>query len=398
METMDYFTSVGTKSSIKSKEEYSAEGSRPDLMVKYLKEHDVLEKNMQEIDAMYAEWFDRMFAFKFNIVVRGLGSKFRLLETFSQRYLMSDYISSKDDQPVGKKQARTDKRESARKKSAVLPLEVGLTTYRLHGFYRNSLDHFIHSVLGIITKRKHTKADIARFIENLEETNVHCVFLIHSFDKLYKDCKPVCDLIFDLYESSPQYIHLLLSCDHINSGKILSNLGSQLKLCHYDVPYGESFFYEKMHTISVMGDNENENVIGQFDGEINLQSLKDVHQALQKACQTILVYILNDFIERNNFKENLIEQPDSNKSKSKGNKSRRSTRANPQAPDPHLNYQVLMSHCESKFIVRRANQLNNYLEELADHRIVELDSTRHKIQCLVPLSTCKKFLEYVGST
>lgn len=394
----NYFTSVGVKSSIKSKNVLSPEGSRFDLLLQhYESQPRPIETNLEAIDKMFIEWCESLFFNNNSVLVRGFLSKYRLLETFKTRYLDTGEIANPPMQKA-KKNKRATRRitEIQRQEDPTNALKI--TTVRMHGFTPITLENFIHAVLGITDNRRLKQDDTKNFIRNISKTNTHYVFLLHSFDLLYKDCKKICDLIFEFYKLSPKYIHIIMSVDHLLSAKILGKLKLPLQLAFFHVPYGESFFFERTHSYSVIerGDEGKGNqTLQPFGDQLNFQTLRDVYQALQKACQAVLVFILKTHCQRSKELEDEVDEQPSPKKKQRSSTRGGKLPKRNAGTAPYLDFQKLMKHCEANFILRRTNQLYNHLEELLDHRIIELDDSKKKILCLVSVATCQKFIEFL---
>lgn len=338
---MDYFTGVGSKTNLKFAQPIKR---NPALLAEYLKKEKCqIAANKVEVDLMFKKWCDTLFS-GFNIVVQGPMSKYRLLETFRIGYLESNKIPDLDC-------------HSKKNGTSVLRIK----TLKFHGFCPISLEPLCHYLFNITEARKMTDEDSDVFLNYAKVSKTHYVFLIHSFELFYRESRKVCDLIFQLCKKEPNYIHLLVSSDHIYSNKILYSLKLELQLVFYPVPYGKSFFNEVTHSIEVMSQDhcaKNATQARLYDEDLNLRSVRDVYQALQPNAKKILVYILENSL--------VTEEP--------------------------MIFERLFGYCQQLFIVRRANVLRNYIGELADHRIIEIDE-RDNIICRVSRSNAKKFLE-----
>lgn len=282
----------------------------------------------------------------------------------------------------------------------------------MNGFTPITFEKFIHAVFGIKDKNKVTDIDMDQFSSDAKQTQTHYVFLMHSFELLYKECPKICDLIFQLYRINSEFMHIILSSDHINGGKMLNKFKFQLKMIFFHLPFGESFFYEKTHAVCIMDEAGDPNELANqtnrlFEGQLNLQSMKDVHQAVQPSCRLIMLYIMEHHVVQSELIARMTHEMEAVKSsrKSTSNRTLRSSVA-PQekkteptkAPKTaDLDFSDLMRYCESRFIARRANLLRDHLGELKDHRLIEMDESGNKIQCQVPIETCKKFLDYIKS-
>lgn len=334
----NYFTSIGTKPTIKSDKPFTKDDAKPELLLDYYRrEYSTAVKSdrqyLTKIDEIYKQWCLRLFH-EFNIVVQGPQSKFRLLETFRQRYL-----------ELGKLEERK------------------ITTIRLHGFAPVSLENFNNSLFGTTDRRSASREDRDKFLKKAKDSGSHYIFLMHSFEELYKESKDVCDIIFQLCRGCPEFCHIILSSDHINAGKVLDKLKLPLRLVFYVVPVRESFFYERTHAAIV--DGTNKGVV--IDQNLELASLNDVHQAMQKSCQLVMVYIL-----KHHFMHSHMNQ----------------------LTGMSLEFNQLFQHCESRFWLRRANMLRAHLGELIDHSVIKMEG--NNIHCLVEFNTCKRFLQSIG--
>lgn len=376
----DFFLAVGSKS-IKSKEAFNNEGSKPELLLEAYKAQGESSRSPAVIDNNYKQWCNLLFA-GFNVVIHGCQSKFKLLETFKQRYLDSGQLPDlSDDAPM----------------NGFTMLNV--TTVRMHGLVPVSFESFINGLFGIQDSSKVKPEQIMEFLEKARRKRQHYVFLMHSFDSLYRECKPVCDLIFQLYRHEPKYMHMILSADHVNSGKILNQLKTQHQLIFYYANGDSSFFLEKTHAfrgIEDMGEQAraSDRSIATFEGQLNLQTIKDVYQALQAKYRSVMVHIIKEFVQRNQSIED-TKMIDKQARESTAKTPRRSDRN--KADSTELDFNKLLEHCESTFLLRRANVLRNYLGELEDHGIIALDETGNKIRCLISINTCKRFLKEFDS-
>lgn len=369
----NYFQGVGCRSTFKSTGPFVKEEFDPELLLDYFKEQDK-KLDLKSIDLIYKEWCGLLFS-RYNVVVQGRQSKFRLLESFKARYLDSGRIPDHD----------TD------------GSYLSITTIRLHGFTPIPLEKFHHALFNVKENRKDVTDEVKAFLKAVRTKKIHHVFLMHSFELLYRDCQPICDLIFNLYKQENEYIHILLSADHINSGKILNRLKFQMNLIFFNVPHGDSFLHEKSEAVCIMDDigvKENQQTMTLvFD--LNIQSLKDVYQAMQSACQKIMVYIIKNFIQQNRLQQLAQNQKDDDSKPKIDRESRRKTRQR-QLDSTDLDFNQLLSHCQAEFITHRANTLKDHLGELVDHGIIKIDPTGNKIQCLVDLDSCVKFVKYTS--
>lgn len=344
-----YFSKVGTKAALRSKSTYTSDDAKPELLLDYYNEHQPMENNLLAIDKMYQEWCDLLFC-ELNVAVEARQSSFRLLETFSVRYLESKRIP--DFQCL-----KPDNGTSI----------LNITTVRMNGLSPISMEQFNNYIFGITTKSgKLTDQDIDSFLIKRTNTRSHYVFLIHNFESLYQECRDVCDIIFSLYARDPKHIHIILSTSHIFAAKILNELKTKLNLIFFRNPYSESFFYERAQSTVVETAGQSDRTLG---ADISLQSLRDIYEAIPVKAREFLIYLIGRFLERFDCKEEVAE----------------------------LQYDELFQFCQSKFILSRNAVLQNYLGELKDHRIIEMDPTGKKIRCLLSTSTCKKFLDFTSN-
>lgn len=370
----DYFMNCGTKSAIKSRGVFDRDVN-VELLVKYLNETPrQIESNIESVRLLCHRWYE-LITCGFNVVVSGPQSKFRLIETFSYMYLQSPKLQPKRSSKKNKQEA-----------------DFNTRTFRLHGFTPISQEKFNHAVFNIIESRRVTENDINDLVEDMKEKQLHHVFLLHSFDLLYKECTSVCDLIFQLYDREPKFTHIILSIDHMYTTKILEKLKFRLKLIFYNVPYGESFLYEKTRAVCVIdsGGKGASNTADVLQGRLSLQSLKDVYQALQETCQKVMVYIMKHHLEKTEklaAVESIEQEPTKKRSKS-------SVHSRTRAVSNTLSINTIMN---TVALMTRAAVLRNHLSELKDHNIIETDESGNHIECLVGPSTCKKFLDYLES-
>lgn len=367
----NYFKSVNTKSSTQVRKHFSNEECRFDLLTDYYKNQQRrIESDLNKVDAMYMEWCDLLFN-SYNIVVHGRQSKFRLLETFAARYLSSGKIPDFHCQ-------------SSKNGSSTL----NITTVRMHGMSQVSMERFCHGLFGIQTSMSDIIEERDKFLTDARQSKTHYVFLMHSFELLFQNCNAVCELIFQLYKCDPEYIHILLSSDHIYSGKILNKFKFQLQLIFFDVPYGESFFHEKTHVASTIVQDDTDDIADRlFMGQLNLNSLKDIYQAMQSACKEIMLYILNEFVRASTEIETEAMR-DSNKRVSR----RLITH---QIRSTEIEFDKLLDHCRAKLFIHRAQIVRNHIGELQDHGIVTYDEKTKKLSCLMSVDICKKFLDSI---
>lgn len=362
----DYYTSIGSKSSINGSGVFSTEGIKHELLLDYYKEHNQLsESNRATILQMFRRWC-LLLSTGFNIVAYGPQSKFSVLETFSAQYLKSGHIK------------RYQMNE--------------LVIVRMHGFTPITLEKFTHALFGKVDSSKLVEEDLDTFLYKAKKIQTHYIFLLHSFELLHRECKKIIDLIFKLYVKNPNLIHIIMSVDHINHGKILTNtLMQRLRLNFFLLPNVGSFFHEKTQSVEVMNDVKDSIAMQThkiFEGQLNLQSLKDVYQAIQPNNQQLMLHIIKHFYDRT--------LSSSQNEQSQG--ERRSTRFKGAGYNSTVySFDQLFNWSMNAFIVRRRNTLENYLEELVDHNIVSIDNSRSKVQCLADFETCKKFLTYVGA-
>lgn len=376
----DYFKCVGTKASLENKKPFDNELVRYDLLLGHLKNvPDPIEAHWKEIDLkFYVRWFNLLFC-RYNVIVRGPLSKYRLLETFVHVYL-----------------------ESGKLPNLMAPRGyLSVMTVKLHGFEPPTFEAFKLKLFNIVDSKKLTDDIIENFAEQARYHKKHYVFVIHSFEPLYSAREDICEVIFRLYELEPEHMHILASSDHINGGALFARKKVPLQLVFFNYKYGESFFFERAHIQGLsLDDVAPSDQIVASEAQLNLNSIKDVYQAMQRACQQILVYIVKDFISQAQLIETEREQEAEASQVRLGgdtNKIRRSTRIARRVNEINdLDINRLMSYCASNFIATRQNVLRNHLGELMDHKIIELDATGNRIRCLVALETCKKFLDHIG--
>lgn len=383
-----YFVKVGTKAVIRSKEIFNHEGSKPELLSDYYKKNGSrpIESNLLIIDSMFQEWCDLLFN-QFNVAIQGKQSSFRLLETFKERYLDSGKIP--DFHAV-----------SSNDKSSMLDI----TTVRMHGLCPISLEQFSHSLFDIKrTGGRVTDDDIKTFLNQLRSKKCHYVFFIHSFDSFYKESKAICEIMFQLYKKEPNYIHIILSTSHLFAGKILNKLKYRLNLISFRNEYCESFFYERIQSTAIEGlDDEKDEATSQlnrlFGGEISFQSLKDVYEALPVKCREVLVYIMQRHLQKIDLDEKVRMAKPEKRAKRNTRAASMTKTVKPElvkdGEAAELGYNELLEYCQSKFILTKGIVLEGYLNELRDHRIIELDNSGKKIHCLPSKSLCENFLKF----
>jgi len=341
------------------------------LLQHYEKRCPLIKSNPISLGHMMKEWCISLFN-GYNIVVQGRQSKFRLLELFKKLYLDSDKIPDLSCQDPTNGTSN-----------------LNVITVRMHGLTPLSLEKFNHAVFGITENGKAVyERSLAQFLDCSRKTRTHYVFLIHSFELLYRDCRDICDIVFRLYRTEPAYMHILLSSDHVNAGIILNGIKKQLQLVFYNVPFGESFFYEKTSAISLVSETALQADL-LFRSELDLQSVKDVYAALQHSCREVMLYIIDQHIHKA-----------SGGGRNEADHERRITRGSSrtqQKKDTSLQFNQLFEYCKSKFVTRRPQVIRNHLGELLDHKIIELDESGNKIKCCIQTDTCKKFLVYLES-
>jgi len=387
-----YFESILKKPLVRTTEPFCYDDARSDLLQDHLKlvrQSQLTQDKMATIDDMFKKWVNLLFC-DFNVAILGPQSKFALLETFRTRYLESNVINDKKG-PTKKGKGETN---------------MKLQVVRLHGLDPIKLENFNHTMFGTTTSsKKQAQKDKELFLDKIRKSKQHFVFLIHSFDYFLRDCEEICDTIVELYACLPEQIHVLMSLDVMNTSKKLSHLRFKLKLVFFQAPYTESFHYERSQLM-------NEFDIGSHGGQVilsdqvDLRSLKDVHQALGNTA-SILIYILKDYIDKFeaaniNADEGMVEDnsdEENNENKSHSRRLRRRTTDVRKSTQPKvkmttdLDFQHLFSYCGKNFIVRRTATLREHLGELVDHNIISFDGTR--IKCLVDIKTCKKFIESI---
>lgn len=458
---MTYFRDVNTKSALEYKKVFTADESRPDLLLeqyRYSRKRLLKNQKPAQINDLYMDWLDFLFA-GFNVVVFGSQSKYALLETFKKKYLDSGKIpdfktacqsdncdSNQCDSPIETEvttELRPKLRRGTRTKEVAkvvpepskrvkppassIPISglnssncpmLNIITVRMHGLDPIKSELFNHSVLDIIESRRIKESDLKSFINKLKSEDLHYVFLIHSFEYFLKDCDSICETIFQLYSMDPNRIHLVISSDLLNAGKKLNNLKIKLRLAFFVAPFTESFLWEKtslMNEFDDVQDGLNKSTVHRlFNDKTDLQSLKDIYQALDQATKSIMKFIFKDYIDKHSIEEALGEdqnqQPhdsdiDSGSTKRTARAQTKSQRSNKdgaskrrkKAPENYLDFHHLLNHCESNFIIRRGAALRDHLGELKDHSIISEDQSGNKIQCLVDARICSRFLQWVGA-
>lgn len=407
----NYFLSVGTKSILKNKKVFNFEDIRTDLLYDHYykkgKAKRAVAKNREDDEeSIFMDWFKTLFCLNYNIVLHGCQSKFHILDEFSnflKNYELPDYSQS----------SKTAKIHT-----------LNLTIVRLHGLTPISTQRFIHSVFGITENRNHNDQDLELFIKSLNEKQLHFVFFMHSFELLLKDNQTVCDIIFELYSLNPRYVHIVISANHVDSGILLAPLKYELSLRFNFTRNGESFFYEKFQSLSIidndlLNDKISENKTADnssaaynsniFMKQVNLRTLKDVYSAMQKDCVKIMKFIIEYFVRQSKLTDQLLQIQESNNGIKFGSagelaSSKRLMRSsmkavqdkNSNAP-PVLEWDDLLNYYVKEFIVKRPQVLKGHVGELVDHRIIKLDESKTKIQCLLSVGTCEKFLEFLES-
>lgn len=378
----DFYLTVNSKPSTKGRTcDKLPEPSTELLPDYYDKQTSPIDENPEAVDRMFQEWCNLLFN-GYNIAVQGCQSKYKLLCTFKARYLDSRKIPDLTLPATQNGAAR-----------------LNIITVRLHGFTPITLQKFAHGLFNITDNSKIDDTDLSSFVNRARKSRIHYVFLMHSYVRIQRDNKEICDIINKMYQMEPQFIHMIMSIDHVSAGKITTYLNYRLNLIFYWVNCGESFFFEKTHALDVLDDaacaNEPNNIINTrlFERQIDLQALKDIYQALQNACREILKYIIEQFVKKSKG-EGDIEEPMKERLIN-GKTVRRSTRNAPKSTE--ISFDRLLAHCEAELIVRRVAALNNHLGELIDHNIISKDESTNKIQCLVNLYTCQKFLDHLES-
>lgn len=371
--------------------QFSADDSKPELLLKHYEElkaslpQDLRRKT---IVPMYRMWIIQMFT-GYNIALRGPMSKYKVLEDFRE-FLESGELRDLHD-PRARERAK-------------------IQVVRMHGMDPNSLEAFNNVIFNIVeSNKKATAADIEEFVQKCREERNHWVFMIHSYELYLRSAQQVCDIILRLYEMEPNFIHLIISLDQINGSKAIKRMVHNFIYHELGTEFLESYQFEKMASVNIIEDKGDKTQVHDalFHGRMDLQSLIDIHQAVPEACRKIMEYIMKDFIEKKECK--LLSEEDRKEATTKNTDynpiERRMTRSKPsetkpskklqQAPSTDLEFERLLDYATANMIVRRQANLKHHLGELADHRVVEYDDAVNKIQCLVKIGTCKKFLEHV---
>ena len=392
----EYFNAIGEKSALKGRTNFDPEGARHDLLLEHYKAvraKHLTEEKVQEIDDMFQEWAELLFS-GFNVAVIGPQSKFALLETFVARYLESGRI------PDFRKASGKSKR----------PPMLNITTVRLMGLDPIKTEAFNHAMLNITETRPATRQDHKEFIEKARRENMHYVFVIHSFEFFISESGEVFEAIMLLHSMGNDCIHMIISSDAFNGAKKLMPNKFKCNLIFFVAPFTESFFYEKTQLGNEFNIGEAvETMIAAsgnpFDDKIDLQSLKDVYTALA-AVRKVMLYIIRDFVGKSELRCDIERPKEALNSREvdvrasnrlRGAQEERRKRARPKAPETDLEFQQLLTYCESNFILRRGAVLRNHLGELKDHGIIAENESGSRIQCIVDVRTCKKFLDYIES-
>jgi hypothetical protein len=417
-----YFACGQARAPALSGQIFSSDDSRPDLLgAQYAQDRKKVmtkEKEVQ-IETQYKTWCDLLFS-GYNVVVTGPNSKFGLLETFKKRFLDSEKLL---DLATG------------------APLNI--LTVRLHGLDPIKAESFNHVIFGIKETRRVKDSDYQSFSQMIREEKLHYVFLIHSIEYFLDACEEVCDTIFKIHSMNPEYVHIVASSDHWNASLRLRNLQHSLQLIYMQssLPGIDSALWEKTQLIGSFDFAENRATDTAmhrlFADKTDLQSLKDIYQALDSATQKILAYIIKDLIDKSesiandaasskkrfqaydaeddeegelndeekaddvvpmrtrsaNSNSNNKERTRSNNNND--NKRTRSSVAQ-KSISTYLDFQHLLKYCESNFIVRRGAALRDHLGELKDHKLVASEDAGNKIQCLVDTEIGKKFLAWIN--
>lgn len=359
---------------MRSDEVFNDEGFKPELLLDYYEKHSEFQNlDQSNAERIFKRWC-LLLASGFNIVTYGRQSKFDFIELFRSQYLNSG----------GMKAYNMDE----------------LVVVRLHGFTPIPLQNFLHALIDEKYSSTLAEEALSNFLATIEEKKTHYVFLLHSFELLHKECNKIVDLIFRIYDSKPNLIHIIMSVDQVNFAKLITRqLRQRLRLCFFIIPYVNSFFYERNHSVCIM-DTSNSKRDGQarsvFEGHLDFRCLRDIHQALQQNCQWLMVHIIKSSYDRtlSNLREKQLQL-----SLADNKERRRSTRCKVEGEEPEVHsFEQLMKHYGEQFLSTRSYELKAYLEELKDHGIVSLDDdTWSKIRCEVKFETCKKFLAHVGA-
>lgn len=350
----DYFSGVDSKSCFKSKDSFTDDGSRPELLLehfKFVRQKRLTPGKTDEINRMFAKWCELLFC-GFNIAVTGPQSKFALLETFRMNYLDSCKIPNY-------RNAQAENGESF----------LNIHTIRIHGMQPISMAAFNHAMFDIKEERKVTSRDYEQFIVNAKRDHIHHVFMIHSFEFFLKECEDIFDLILRLYSMNDEHIHMILSSDLFNAGKKLNIIKFKARLVFFAAPYTESYFMEKAQLASELDIATDKGAVAVhklFEERVQVKQLQDVYHALGQLRQ-IMVYIIEHFLQ------------------------------NCDQPSNSMEFHDLQRYCESELFIRRAAALRQHLGELEDHKIIENNETTNKIQCIVSPGVCRQFLEFVKS-
>lgn len=363
----NYFKSVGTRSALGNQNALDDEGCDPSVLAHVLKdESKLIAKNWDQISKLYECWM-YLLERSANIVVVGRQSKYKLIEIFKKKCLFTESTTN---------------------------------TITLHGFSPITLEKF-ELEMGITKGTRSTNEHYESYIEQAQQKkNQRWIFILHSFDSLYMKCRDVSLKILKLCMMDPSRFNLVMSVDHVNSVKILDFWQVELNLSTFWVPFGGSFFYEKTCSLGMLDEGSKEVKSRLFQKHFDQESLRDIYQALQGDSKKVLSYIIQDYINKCEKSENDEDIDECQTlagtisgNDGKGRRKSKKTTAARKKCSTHLEFSLLLDHCQRNFIARRAQVLRLFLGEFKDHNLIEYDETGNKIQCLLTLNTCKEFIK-----
>lgn len=399
----NYFNGVDSRPAIKSDHKFTNEGAKIELLNDYYERQrkHLITRDVQDLmNEMFIEWTELLFS-GFNIAITGPLSKFALLETYSKEYLESGEIPNLR----GETRDEPRKSRSRKKKQTEDNGALDIHTVSLHGMEPLKMGTFEHKMFGIKEQKRSDNKDCQRFINDATSNNTHYVFIIHSFELFQRDSGDVLDVILKLYEMNQDMIHIILGSDCFNGIKKVNAIKFRARLLFFTAPFTESFFMEKSQLASALDLHDKGAGVSHrlFEECVDLQSLKDVYQALGPT-KEIMSYIIENFVQKSELNvDNQVEQEqtlpifgdDHQAKRPRKTRGAKSQRVKPMETD--LDFHDLLRYCESALFIRRGAALEQHLGELRDHKIIADDDSNNKVQCIVNLNTCKRFLEYVKS-
>lgn len=374
LESANYFGRVGTRQTCGTQGTLDGDGCDPALLIEFYKRQAILiKKNWTKIRLMFNDWRRLLNQDSpRNIAVIGRNSKCRLLRLFESKCLNQSNLQGDYNE------YRADK---------------SLRAIVYHGFCPPKFELFDRNLKTRIGRNSKTSRSNKKSV---------FVFVIHSFDTFHTKARTVSEAIIDLCVTRPSEFRLIMSIDHTNSKKILDCLQQALNLQLFSTEFGCSPFFEKTQTINLLNEPTTDDVKSiLFQRHFDLQSIKDIYQALQRDCKQVMLYIMKDFVEKvekmeaeksgDSDDEVTLAGPVKSKSRLK-NRRRVKKKQRVDMSSTCLKFSVLLDHCERNFIARRSNVLRGYLGELLDHNIIELDESGNLIRCRLSVPLCKEFL------